>query len=76
MRGTCMTTNECDDNGGTSDGNCAAGFGVCCMFTSTCSSSSTTNTISRVSSQRLASQKQKARLINNFSLFRIAPTCR
>ncbi len=44
-----MTSDECNDNGGTSDGNCAAGFGVCCMFTSTCATGSLTNTISRVS---------------------------
>ena len=37
MRGTCLTSNECAGQGGTADGGCAAGFGVCCMFTlSTC----------------------------------------
>ena len=32
-RGICMTTTECANGGGKSDGNCAAGFGVCCVHT-------------------------------------------
>ena len=28
--GTCYTSSECTSKGGSSDGNCAAGFGVCC----------------------------------------------
>lgn len=37
MRGTCYSTSECASKGGIADGNCAAGFGVCCMFVvSTC----------------------------------------
>jgi len=31
--GTCYTTTECNDKGGKSSGNCASGFGVCCLFT-------------------------------------------
>jgi len=43
--GTCYTSSECTTKGGSSDGNCAAGFGVCCVITtSTCSSSISTNT--------------------------------
>merc|ERR1719222_29254 len=43
--GTCYTSSECTAKGGSSDGNCAAGFGVCCVITtSTCSSSISTNT--------------------------------
>jgi len=30
--GTCYTTTECDDKGGKASGNCASGFGVCCLF--------------------------------------------
>lgn len=30
--GTCFTTTECTEKGGSTDGNCAAGFGVCCVF--------------------------------------------
>ncbi len=30
--GTCFTTTECDDKNGKAEGNCAAGFGVCCVF--------------------------------------------
>jgi len=30
--GTCYTTQECADKGGTSSGSCADGFGVCCTF--------------------------------------------
>jgi len=31
-KGTCYTTTECSDKSGTSSGNCASGFGVCCVF--------------------------------------------
>lgn len=30
--GTCYTSSECQNKGGTTSGNCAAGFGVCCLF--------------------------------------------
>merc|ERR1712241_845325 len=30
--GTCYTASECSSLGGITDGNCAAGFGVCCIF--------------------------------------------
>ncbi|TRY74631.1 hypothetical protein TCAL_15613, partial [Tigriopus californicus] len=30
--GTCLSAQECSSQGGTMDGNCAAGFGVCCIF--------------------------------------------
>ena len=37
--GTCYSKSECNDKGGTADGNCASGFGVCCTFLkSTCGS--------------------------------------
>jgi len=43
--GTCYTSSECSSKGGTADGNCAAGFGVCCVITSTtCGTSISTNT--------------------------------
>eukprot|EP00090_Calanus_glacialis_P027414 TRINITY_DN43201_c0_g1_i1.p1 TRINITY_DN43201_c0_g1~~TRINITY_DN43201_c0_g1_i1.p1 ORF type:complete len:380 (-),score=76.16 TRINITY_DN43201_c0_g1_i1:263-1402(-) len=43
--GTCYTASECTTKSGTADGNCAAGFGVCCVIsTSTCSSTISTNT--------------------------------
>merc|ERR1712158_74090 len=53
--GTCLTSSECSTSGGTSDGNCAAGFGVCCIIsTSTCSSTISTGTcvftVSKISS--------------------------
>merc|ERR1719464_1918735 len=42
--GTCYTTAECSDKGGTSAGSCADGFGVCCTFLiTTCGSSSSEN---------------------------------
>jgi len=31
-KGTCLTTSECTDKGGAADGDCAAGFGVCCVI--------------------------------------------
>ena len=30
--GTCYTATECGEKGGTASGNCASGFGVCCIF--------------------------------------------
>merc|ERR1711990_1402247 len=42
--GTCLTASECTTAGGSAAGNCAAGFGVCCVVsTSTCGSSVSTN---------------------------------
>merc|ERR1711936_263827 len=35
--GTCLTSTECTSRSGTSGGNCAAGFGVCCLvYTASC----------------------------------------
>ena len=31
--GTCFTADECTTKGGFSIGNCASGFGICCLFT-------------------------------------------
>lgn len=33
LQGVCYTKQECADLGGSSEGNCAAGFGVCCIIT-------------------------------------------
>merc|ERR1719410_327922 len=42
--GTCFSNSECTSKGGTVDGNCAAGFGVCCTFlVSTCGTTITNN---------------------------------
>merc|ERR1712045_670409 len=41
--GTCYTAEECSSKGGTSDGSCASGFGVCCTFTLSCGDSSSQN---------------------------------
>ncbi|CAB4068943.1 unnamed protein product [Lepeophtheirus salmonis] len=30
--GTCYTSEECSSRGGSSSGNCASGYGVCCIF--------------------------------------------
>ncbi|TRY62029.1 hypothetical protein TCAL_13784 [Tigriopus californicus] len=30
--GTCLTSTECTAKGGSPSGNCAAGFGVCCLL--------------------------------------------
>merc|ERR1719373_1209431 len=43
--GTCYTSSECGSRGGTASGSCAAGFGVCCVIsTTTCGSTISTNT--------------------------------
>jgi len=36
--GTCYTSTECQNKGGVKSGNCAAGFGVCCLFIVTATS--------------------------------------
>jgi len=42
--GTCLTSSECTSRSGTGSGSCAAGFGVCCVVsTSTCGASVSTN---------------------------------
>jgi len=37
--GTCYTSGECSSKGGSAQGNCAAGFGVCCTFSVSATSS-------------------------------------
>ncbi|TRY60936.1 hypothetical protein TCAL_13390, partial [Tigriopus californicus] len=32
LPGTCLTASECASRSGSASGNCAAGFGVCCLF--------------------------------------------
>merc|ERR1712241_1147558 len=42
--GTCYTSSECTSRSGGAEGSCAAGFGVCCVIsTSTCGSTVSTN---------------------------------
>merc|ERR1739844_253497 len=38
--GTCYTSEECSDKGGTSIGSCAEGYGVCCTFSIGCGGAS------------------------------------
>jgi len=41
--GTCYTTQECDNRGGTKGSDCAEGFGVCCTFSISCGQTSSEN---------------------------------
>merc|ERR1719347_928959 len=41
--GTCYTSSECSSLGGTASGTCASSFGVCCVFSISCGSSSSAN---------------------------------
>merc|ERR1712223_2070913 len=41
--GTCYTAEECTSRGGTNDGSCDSGFGVCCTFALSCGKSSSEN---------------------------------
>jgi len=41
--GTCFTQSECSSKGGSAKGNCAAGFGVCCVFLYDSTSDTTIN---------------------------------
>jgi len=46
--GTCYTATECSANGGSAQGNCAAGFGVCCVFFYSASDSTITQNCSYI----------------------------
>jgi hypothetical protein len=39
--GTCYSATECSDKSGTKSGNCASGFGVCCLFLNTAAATAT-----------------------------------
>jgi len=41
--GTCYTKEECSNKGGTEDGSCAQGYGVCCTFVLNCGASISEN---------------------------------
>jgi len=41
--GTCYTSSECTSKGGTSDGTCANGYGVCCVIKLTCGQTTSEN---------------------------------
>ena len=43
FNGTCYTTSECTTLGGTASGTCASSFGVCCVFSIACGSSTSAN---------------------------------
>ncbi|XP_050684030.1 uncharacterized protein LOC126978945 [Leptidea sinapis] len=41
--GTCMTARECSQRGGSANGYCANGFGLCCIFMISCGSTTAEN---------------------------------
>merc|ERR1712223_1771394 len=43
MNGTCYTAEECSSRGGQASGECADGYGVCCVIPLSCGSSTTEN---------------------------------
>lgn len=55
--GTCYTSEECSNKGGSSLGSCASGYGVCCVFSLSCGGSSSENTtyITQASTTSLSS---------------------
>ena len=54
--GTCFTSSECTAKGGTASGTCASSFGVCCVFSISCgSTSSQNNTYAIISSYSTSS---------------------
>lgn len=58
--GTCYTSQECSNIGGSSSGSCADGFGVCCVMTLTAGGSSSLNNTYIVQTTFVApSQKYK-----------------
>ncbi|XP_055550338.1 uncharacterized protein LOC129732920 [Wyeomyia smithii] len=70
--GQCMNVYECRIQGGASRGECALGFGVCCIFTATCDQEMANNITYFVSpsfpalvSQDTMACKLKVKLINS-----------
>jgi len=53
--GTCYTSTECGDKGGKKSGNCAAGFGVCCLFIYSTSGSTISQNCSYIQSPNFPS---------------------
>ncbi|XP_059088788.1 uncharacterized protein LOC131884909 [Tigriopus californicus] len=45
LGGTCLTSTACSSKGGFASGNCASGFGVCCLFrvSGSCGTTQTVN---------------------------------
>merc|ERR1712038_1612990 len=43
LTGTCFSGTECDEKGGTKSGNCAAGFGSCCIILTTATTGTLTH---------------------------------
>jgi len=43
QNGTCYTTEECSNRGGTASGSCAEGYGVCCVVSLDCGKTSSEN---------------------------------
>merc|ERR1712012_11136 len=46
--GICFSSTECTGKGGKADGNCAAGFGVCCTFELSACSSTVSNNLTYI----------------------------
>lgn len=47
LQGVCYTQQECSDLGGTAEGNCAAGFGICCIVTISGTDAACTGTVTQ-----------------------------
>lgn len=43
LNGTCYTSEECESKGGETSGACASSFGVCCIFSLACGSTTSEN---------------------------------
>ncbi|XP_076057013.1 uncharacterized protein LOC143034597 [Oratosquilla oratoria] len=84
--GTCYTASQCTSLGGSASGNCANGYGTCCVFQKTCGESSNNNctyfvntnypkTFNGVSSCQLTINKKDANVCQlriDFDIFMIS----
>merc|ERR1719367_2352821 len=43
LQGTCFSSTECSEKSGNNAGNCAAGFGQCCVFVTTATTATITH---------------------------------
>jgi len=65
--GTCFTSQECSEKGGTSAGSCAEGFGVCCTFVLKCGGTSSANNTYLV-------QTSTTEMVDKSCVYSVCPT--
>merc|ERR550532_2745795 len=65
--GTCFSSTECTNKAGKADGNCASGFGVCCVFTITTCGATVSNNCSYIQNPNYPSSESSGDCSFNIS---------